>query len=94
MARMNRPHTVVVSYRGMPYQLDLLACRRALVKRQVDGDLDSMESLSGACGISRSTASRFFSGRNTSLAVTLRVLAALRLAFEDVARPQDVPGAA
>jgi hypothetical protein len=53
-----------------------------------------MESLSGACGISRSTASRFFSGRNTSLAVTLRILAALRLAFEDVARPQDVPGAA
>ena len=94
MARMNRPHTVVVSYRGMPYQLDLVACRRALVQRQVDGEIDSMESLADACGISRSTASRFFSGRSTSLAFTLRILAVLRLAFENVARPQDVPGAA
>jgi hypothetical protein len=33
-------------------------------------------------GVSRSTASRFFSGRPTSLAVTLRILAALHLRFE------------
>jgi hypothetical protein len=42
MARNKRPQTVIVSYRGMPYELDLVACRRALVQRQVDGDLDSM----------------------------------------------------
>jgi transcriptional regulator with XRE-family HTH domain len=94
MARMKRPQTVVVSYRGMPYELDLVACRRALVQRQVEGELDSMESLARACGISRSTASRFVSGRNTSLTVTLEILAALRLEFDDVARPRDVPGAA
>jgi transcriptional regulator with XRE-family HTH domain len=78
----------------MPYELDLLACRRALVQRQVDGQFDSMESLARACGISRSTASRFFSGRNTSLAVTLKILAALGAAFEEVARPVDIAGAA
>jgi transcriptional regulator with XRE-family HTH domain len=60
-----------------------------LVGRQVEGDLDSMERLAVAVGISRSTASRFFSGRPTSLAVTLKILGALRLTFENVARPLD-----
>jgi hypothetical protein len=84
----SRPKTVTVWYRGIPYSLDLVRCRRALVDRQVDGALDSMESLAVAVGISRSTASRFFSGRPTSLAVTLRILEALKLRFEDVARPE------
>jgi hypothetical protein len=93
MARMHRPHTVVVSYRGMPYQLDLVRCRRALVNRQVEGDFDSMESLAQACRISRSTASRYFSGRATSLTVTLTILEALHLKFEDVACAIDLTGA-
>jgi len=85
-ARMaSRPRQVTVWYRGIPYTLDLVRCRRALVSRQVDGDLDSMESLANAVGISRSTASRFFSGRPTSLGVTLRILEALHLKFEEVA---------
>ncbi len=86
MARTREhPRTVSVRYRGVEYTLDLLACRRALVNRQVDGKLDSMESLANAVGISRSTASRFFSGRPTSLAVTLKILEALQLTFEEVA---------
>jgi transcriptional regulator with XRE-family HTH domain len=83
-----RPERVIVSYRGIPYVLDLKSCRRALVIRQVYGDLDSMESLARTVGVSRSTVSRFFAGRPTSLAVTLKMLAALRLRFEDVATPQ------
>jgi hypothetical protein len=81
------PRQATVRYRGIPYTLDLIRCRRALVTRQVDGDLDSMECLARSIGISRSTASRFFSGRSTSLSVTLRILNALRLTFEDVATP-------
>src|SRR5258708_35083870 len=89
-ARMaSRPKQVTVWYRGIPYTLDLVRCRRAVVARQVEGDLDSMESLANAVGISRSTASRFFSGRPTSLAVTLKILDALHLAFTDMARPVD-----
>ncbi len=89
MARMTtRPKTVTVWYRGIPYSLNLILCRRALVQRQVEGQLDSMESLADAVGISRSTASRFFSGKPTSLAVTLKILQALRLKFDDVARPE------
>jgi hypothetical protein len=58
----------------------------------VEGELDNMNSLAHKVGVSRSTASRFFSGRSTSLAVTLRVLAVLRLKFEDVARPVTLAG--
>jgi len=57
------------------------------VDRPVDGELDSMESLAIAVDISRSTASRFFSGRPTSLTVTLKILAVLKLKFEGVAWP-------
>ena len=88
MARMaSRPKRVRVMFRGIPYMLDLVKCRRALVARQVDGDLDSMQSLANAVGISRSTGSRFFSGRPTSLTVTLRILEALHLRFHDVTTP-------
>jgi hypothetical protein len=83
----SRPREVTVFYRGIAYQLNLVRCRRALVDRQVLGDFDSMESLANEVRISRSTASRFFSGRPTSLTVTLKILAALHLRFEDVARP-------
>ncbi len=83
-----RPAHVTVCYRGLPYTLDLAKCRRALVYRQVEGELDSIESLATAVGLSRSTASRFFSGRPTSLAVTIKILAVLRLKFEDVAQPE------
>jgi transcriptional regulator with XRE-family HTH domain len=76
-------------YRGIAYWLDLTICRRALVDCQVLGELDSMESLADKVDISRSTASRFFSGRPTSLAVTLKILEALHLKFEDVARLAD-----
>jgi hypothetical protein len=48
-----------------------------------------MECLAEAVGISRSTASRFFSGRPTSLTVTLKILAALKLTFEDVATLEE-----
>ncbi len=82
-----RPRQATVWYRGIAYNIDLAQCRRALVLRQVEGELDSMESLAIAVGVSRSTASRFFSGRPTSLAVTLKILGALRLKFEDVATP-------
>src|ERR1700730_7997938 len=78
MAVVDRPRHVIVWYRGAPYELDLVRCRRALVMRQVEGELDNMNSLARAVGVSRSTASRFFSGRSTSLAVTLGMLRSSR----------------
>ncbi len=90
MASMaDRPKRVSVRYRGLPYSLNLVRCRRALVDCQVKGKFDSMEQLAEAVSVSRSTASRFFSGRPTSLTVTKRVLDALHLKFEDVLMPES-----
>jgi transcriptional regulator with XRE-family HTH domain len=90
MARMSsRPKRTLVRYRGLPYEIDLVRCRRALVECQIDGTFDSMEGLAGTLGISRSTTSRFFSGRGTSLTVLLKLLGALKLKFEDVATLVD-----
>ena len=58
--------------------------RHALIRRQVDGELDSMEGLAAAVGRSRSTVSRFFAGRQTSLTVALALLGRLKLEFDDV----------
>jgi hypothetical protein len=82
---MSRPDHTDVLYRGIPHRLDLVRCRRALVHRQVEGAFTTMNDLANLIGRSRSTATRFFSGRNTSLTVTLSILAALRLEFADVA---------
>jgi hypothetical protein len=88
MARTTRrPKQVTYWFRDVPYSADLARCRMALVERQVDGQLDCMEALARACDVSRSTASRFISGRPTSLAVTLRILDTLHLTFEEVFTP-------
>lgn len=63
--------------------MNLAVCRQALVWRQVDGGLHSMEGLARASGCSRSTASRFFSG-GTSLPTALAIIAVLKLAFDEV----------
>jgi predicted RNase H-like HicB family nuclease len=88
--KADRPVDSLVWYRGAPYLLDHVVCRRALVEQQIEGKLTNMNSLAKAVKVSRSTASRFFSGWATSLAVTLRILAALGLAFREAARPVSV----
>ncbi len=87
-ARAARPRRVTVWYRDVPYTLNLARCRRALVECQVRSEFENMESLAETVGVSRSTASRFFSGRPTSLAVTKKILDALHVRFEDVATPE------
>jgi hypothetical protein len=78
-----------VYYRGIPHELDLAACNRALVKREVEGAFASVAGLAKVAKVSRSTATRFLGGRRTSLGVALRMVAALGLCFEEVARPVD-----
>jgi transcriptional regulator with XRE-family HTH domain len=85
--RPTRPRRVIVSFRGIDHEMNVSACRVALVKRQVAGEFDSMEQLADAIGCSRSTASRYFAGRSHSLAVALAVLDKLKLRFEDVYTP-------
>lgn len=79
----SKPITIIY-FKRLPYIVDIPACRKALVRRQVEGELTNMTSLAVAAAISRSTASRFFSGRSVSLAALLRILKVLRLEFHDV----------
>jgi hypothetical protein len=89
MAQMIRPSTVVVWYRGNPYRLDLERCRHAFAQLVVSGEVRGVRDLARKLGMRRSTASRFFAGRNTSLTVTLKILDALKVTITDVSRPLD-----
>lgn len=77
----------IIWFRGAPYLVDRILCRKALVRRQLEGELDNMTSLAVAASVSRSTASRMFSGRSVSLAALLRMLKVLRLEFDEVCTP-------
>jgi DNA-binding XRE family transcriptional regulator len=87
---MKRPRRVLVNFKGIVYEMDRVTCQHALVRRQVEGEFHSMELLAAAAGVSRSTASRFFAGRQMSLTVALAVLCKLKLSFDDVFRPCDI----
>jgi hypothetical protein len=92
MASMRRPRRRIVNFRGIDHEMNVPVCRLALVRRQVAGDFDSMEGLADSIGRSRSTVSRFFAGRGTSLPVALAVLDKLKLTFEQVFTPVDLDG--
>lgn len=88
MAQTNPPPGIVILwYRGNPYQLDLERCRHAFSKLVVAGELRGMRDLARKLGVYRSTVSGFFSGKKTSLTVTLKILAALKVTVTDVGRP-------
>ena len=84
----------MVSFEGVKYEMDRHAIRVALVHRQVAGEFHTKEELADAVGCSRSTISRYLSGRSGSLAVALRVLEKLQLRFDDVYRQLDEPAGA
>jgi hypothetical protein len=85
----NHPRTAIVTYKGVQYELNLAACRRALVLCQVDGKYLTMDALAAGVGTSRSTVSRFLTGRQTSLEHANAILTALGLCFRDVAKPYE-----
>ncbi len=87
MARMAPPRRAIVNFRGIDHEMNVPVLRLALVRRQVAGEFHSMEDLADAIGISRSTVSRFFAGRRTSLTVALAVLDKLKLKFDHVFTP-------
>jgi len=92
MARIARPQRAIVNFRGIDHEMNLPVLRLALVHRQVAGEFHSMEELAGAVAVSRSTVSRYFAGRSTSLPVALKIVAKLKLKFEDVYTPISLDG--
>jgi transcriptional regulator with XRE-family HTH domain len=91
-ANGGRPARPVVTFEGVKYEMDRHALRVALVRRQVAGEFHTKEELADSVGCSRSTISRYLSGRIVSLAV--RVLEKLHLRFEEVYRQCEEPAAA
>ncbi len=85
-----RPQRVVVTFNGIDYEMDLAAVRLALTRRQIEGEFHRKEELSVAVGRSRSTVSRWFAGKSTSLPVALALLEKLELSFDDVYRRSEV----
>src|SRR5262245_38001027 len=75
---------VIVYYRKLPHVMCTRALNRAMRDRQIAGDFDTVAGLADRIDASRSTVSRFFSGKNTSLTVTVRILEALSLTFDQV----------
>jgi DNA-binding XRE family transcriptional regulator len=86
----NGPRRVVVNFNGIDHEMNLSVARHALVRRQVEGEYHTMEALADAVGRSRSTVSRWFAGRPTSLPVALAILGKLRVRFDDVYRRCEV----
>jgi len=92
MVTRRQPCRAIVNFRGIDHEMNVTVCRMALVRRQVAGEFDSMEGLADAIGRSRSTVSRFFAGRRTSLPVAIAVLDKLQLKFEQVFTPINLDG--
>jgi hypothetical protein len=82
----NGPEYGTAWFQGLPYRFDYATCRRALMARQEDGDMDGMETLSNAIGIEPSAVRGFFRGRPPSLAEVLKILGVLHMKFEGVAK--------
>ncbi len=83
-------HRVVVRFNGVDYEMDLTAVQLALTRRQVEGEFHRKEQLSEAEGRSRSTVSRWFAGKPTSLPVALSLLEKLGLSFDDAYRRCEI----
>ena len=81
---MSRPTRAVVTFHGIAYEMDLAVVRLALVRRHVAGQFHTMDELSKVAGRSRSTVSRWFAGKSTSLPVALVILETLQIGFDDV----------
>jgi hypothetical protein len=83
--RRRPPVRGIVQYDGQEFELNLAACRRAFLTGAIAGRWLTREDLARRIGRSRSTVSRFLTGRPTSLAVTLAIMGELGLRFEEVA---------
>jgi len=79
----------VVRFENVAYTMNTTVVRVALVRQQCEGLFHVRQELADAVGASRSTVSRFISGKPVSLQLTLKILDKLDLRFEDVFTRQE-----
>jgi hypothetical protein len=85
----NKSDWAIVHFKGFPHVLCLRALRRALLARAIVKDFGTTAELATRIGASRSTVSRLFGGRTTSIGVAVAALTELKLDFEDVCWPLE-----
>jgi hypothetical protein len=83
--RRRRPESAIYWFDGNPYRVDLATIHRAMFAGIVAGKYKSLQHFADTVSRSRSTVSRFFTGRGVGLPVFLETLTELNLRFEDVA---------
>ncbi len=77
--------SIVVRYDGQSYRRDLAKCRRMLLQREIEGDFDDTAEFAALAGLNPSTVHRWLNGAGPGAkATTVRILAGLRLDFNDV----------
>jgi hypothetical protein len=85
--RRKRRASIVVSYGGVEYERDLVRCRRVLLEREIEGDFNTASELAAILSMPRSNVTGFFAGnKKLSKVNVMRILAKLRLEFDDVHR--------
>jgi transcriptional regulator with XRE-family HTH domain len=82
----------VVACPDGPHRIDLLVMRKAMTRMLVGGELNDqlMADVARKVGLSRSTVSRLFGGRLSSLPTLLKLLALLGLTFDQVVEQTDM----
>jgi hypothetical protein len=89
---MVRPVRPIFDFNGIEYEMNERAVRVALVRCQVAGRYRRKSELADEIGCSRSTVSRFFAGRQTSLRTVMDILDRLNVTFEEVFTPVNLDG--
>ena len=84
-----QPSKVRVEYNGCGYIWNVSKCRSAVTRLYIDGTAPNLMAVAQLSRTSRSTLSRFLNGRRTSIATLRRILAVLRLTFDEVFEPDD-----
>jgi transcriptional regulator with XRE-family HTH domain len=89
LSATRKPAWAIVYLKGFPHLIHLRALRRALLDKAIAGEDHAIMDVAKKLGISRSTLSRLFAGRNVSINVLRPVLQELGLEFERVCFPLE-----
>jgi transcriptional regulator with XRE-family HTH domain len=85
-----RRDSILVRYGGQQYERDLAKCRRALLLGKAEKRFRNLAEFARQAGLSQPTASKFLNGAGQgSRDTTSRILAGLRLTFDEVHRKVD-----
>lgn len=88
-----RRSLLLVKHEGQAYVRDLAKCRRLVLERQMEREFESVTDLARRIGLRPSTVYRWLRGVGPGTkATTRRILAGLRVEFDEVHRKVQTAG--